>query len=251
MPVSNRVNGVPAIVAPAEDLATLAREINAEHEAGEGAARRGLEHFRAAGERLLKAKHQVGHGGWLRWLETNITFSRQQAASYMRVAARWEECKAALHLRAALRLLSEYVLEEDEPEPAPTTVPIDLGPPPPETPQDFSVNVVTPPSESEAEAEAEPESETPRPRYARVTGPSPFGTFDVRQFTAKLHEMLNRIAAIKERFPDLADMLAAARESTQAQANRRQCLATIIEVADVFGELADEARSILYAQGDE
>jgi hypothetical protein len=47
-------------VRQADDLAELAGRINAEHEAGERATRKGLEHFRAAGEALLKAKKQCG-----------------------------------------------------------------------------------------------------------------------------------------------------------------------------------------------
>jgi hypothetical protein len=52
-----------ALVRPATDLAALAAEINAQHKAGEDATRRGLEHFRAAGKALLRAKAACGHGG--------------------------------------------------------------------------------------------------------------------------------------------------------------------------------------------
>jgi hypothetical protein len=76
----------PAIVRPAEDLEALAAEINAEHEAGEDATCRGLEHFRRAGEKLLKAKEQCGHGNWLSWLKRNVKFSERQARRYMALA---------------------------------------------------------------------------------------------------------------------------------------------------------------------
>jgi hypothetical protein len=48
--------------------------------AGEGAARKCLEHFRAAGEALLKAKRQVGHGHWMAWMKANLVCSHDQAA---------------------------------------------------------------------------------------------------------------------------------------------------------------------------
>ena len=45
-----------AEVRPAEDLAELAAEINAEHEAGEVATRQGLEHFRSASASLPSSR---------------------------------------------------------------------------------------------------------------------------------------------------------------------------------------------------
>jgi hypothetical protein len=76
----------PAAVRPVEDLGELAAEINREHEAGEDAARQGLEHYRKAGEALLRAKAQCGHGRWLPWLEKSVRFSHETARRYMRLA---------------------------------------------------------------------------------------------------------------------------------------------------------------------
>jgi hypothetical protein len=88
------------------DLSALARHINAEHEAGERATRKGLEHFRAAGDALIRAKQQCGHGKWLKWLRANVRFSQPTAWSYMRLASGWDKLSAADNLREALRLLS-------------------------------------------------------------------------------------------------------------------------------------------------
>jgi hypothetical protein len=76
----------PAAVRAVNDLAELAHQINAEHAAGEQAAREGLEHFRAAGEALVKAKAQCGHGKWLPWLKKNIKCGDRQARRYMALA---------------------------------------------------------------------------------------------------------------------------------------------------------------------
>jgi hypothetical protein len=97
----------PAIVRPAEDLAVLAAEINREHEAGEGATRKGLEHFRAAGERLIRAKAACGHGRWLRWLRANVRFSQQTASVYMRLAKHWAKLPVTGNLADAIFLLTD------------------------------------------------------------------------------------------------------------------------------------------------
>lgn len=94
-------------------LAELAAVANAAHAAGEAATRKGLEQFRAAGEALLKAKEQCGHGGWLSWVKENLAFSDRTARDYMRLARHWGELAAAANLRDALRLLTG-----DDPEPS-------------------------------------------------------------------------------------------------------------------------------------
>jgi hypothetical protein len=105
------------LVRPADGLAELAVAINAEHEAGEVATRKGLAHFRAAGEALLQAKKKCGHGNWLPWLKANVRFDRMTASRYMRVAASWAKCNTALHLADALRLLTEDADGDGEPTP--------------------------------------------------------------------------------------------------------------------------------------
>jgi hypothetical protein len=80
------VIGPPAIVRQQADLRLLANQINAAHEAGEQSARRRLEHFRAAGEALLKAKEAVGHGRFLAWLQENVRVKKSRAYQYMRFA---------------------------------------------------------------------------------------------------------------------------------------------------------------------
>jgi hypothetical protein len=107
----------PAIVRPAEDLSILAAEINREHEAGEGATRKGLEHFRAAGERLIRAKAQCGHGKWLAWLKANVRFSQQRASEYMRLAEGWDKLPPGGNLKDALRLLTDDSDDEGDSTP--------------------------------------------------------------------------------------------------------------------------------------
>jgi hypothetical protein len=46
----------------------------------------GREHYRRAGEMLIEAKDQVGHGGWGRWLTKNFALSSVTAGAYMRWA---------------------------------------------------------------------------------------------------------------------------------------------------------------------
>jgi hypothetical protein len=110
----------PAILRPAADLRALAAEINAAHKSGEESTRRGLAHFRVAGEALLKAKKAVGHGGFKAWVEKHVHFSYRTAAGYMRVAREWEKCATVAHLRDALRMLTEDAHDGDETAPTPT-----------------------------------------------------------------------------------------------------------------------------------
>jgi 16S rRNA G966 N2-methylase RsmD len=66
-----------------ESLATVANEA---HACGEADVRKSLAHFRTAGEALIEAKRQVGHGGWMTWMKENLRFGYRQAARYMLLA---------------------------------------------------------------------------------------------------------------------------------------------------------------------
>ena len=94
-------------------LATLALEINAEHDAAENHARKAIEHARVAGDKLLLAKAQVEHGQWLPWLAANCPrLAVRTAQAYMRLADHWEmlagKCAtvAYLTINDALKLLN-------------------------------------------------------------------------------------------------------------------------------------------------
>jgi hypothetical protein len=102
----------PAIVRGAEDLETLAQQINAREEQGVRAL---LEHARAQGEDLARAKKVAGHGKWLKWLEKNVSFDRRTATNYMLIAAKWETVSHLKKIRDALKLLSEGKEEPEQP----------------------------------------------------------------------------------------------------------------------------------------
>ena len=91
----DKLTNPPVITQAAESLAALAGEIKATHNLAEHAAQQSLDHYRHVGELLCKAKEQCGHGKWLPWLKENFSFSRQQAASYMRLTENWVKCKGA------------------------------------------------------------------------------------------------------------------------------------------------------------
>jgi hypothetical protein len=80
---------------------------NAEHEAGQQAQRQSLEHYRKAGEALIRAKTAAGHGNWLKTLKEQAQFSQQRASEYMRLAAGWGNLPhgGSLTLKAALGLI--------------------------------------------------------------------------------------------------------------------------------------------------
>ncbi len=72
----------------------LAAQINAEHERALSAVRTSLTHAKNAGELLIRAKQQCGHGKWLPWLAANVRVSIRVAQNYMSVAERWTELEA-------------------------------------------------------------------------------------------------------------------------------------------------------------
>ena len=84
------------------DLATLANEINDLHDRATEAARTTVEHARECGERLIQAKAQVVHGGFLPWLEANCRVKPRQAQKFMKLARDWPaieaKCASNAHL---------------------------------------------------------------------------------------------------------------------------------------------------------
>jgi hypothetical protein len=67
-------------------LPDLAQAIEREHQAAHQAARTALEHAVACGVLLIQAKAEVGHGGWLPWIEANLSFGARQSQKYARLA---------------------------------------------------------------------------------------------------------------------------------------------------------------------
>lgn len=104
-----------AIVQPAESMKQLAAEINAEHALGEQGTRKSLEHYRRAGEKLVKAKAQCKHGHWLRWIKENLTVSKSQVHNYMALARNWTaNFQFTGNLEEALRTLARAKEEEEK-----------------------------------------------------------------------------------------------------------------------------------------
>jgi hypothetical protein len=87
-------------------LESLAAIANHEHACGEEATHKSLSHFRAAGDALIKAKRQVGHGKFKSWVEANVRFSYRTARDYMRLAKYGEKWQHAASLRDALDLIA-------------------------------------------------------------------------------------------------------------------------------------------------
>lgn len=75
----------------------------------EAAERAGLPYYRNAGEKMLEAKPQVGHGSFQDWIKRNFGISKQQANLYMRLAG--TEKSSALDFSS----LSEFVRETGNP----------------------------------------------------------------------------------------------------------------------------------------
>ena len=71
---------------PGAGLATLATDINEQHERAVMYVGQSFDAAVRAGLLLIDAKEQVPHGQWLKWLKANVKVGARQAANYMRVA---------------------------------------------------------------------------------------------------------------------------------------------------------------------
>jgi hypothetical protein len=97
-------------------LDKLARLIQQRHKAVAASLEEAVSNAIAAGELLLEAKTQVGHGEWLPWLAENCDISERTAQAYMRLARAPLEKRNAvadLPLRealAAIAIRKQYVL---------------------------------------------------------------------------------------------------------------------------------------------
>jgi hypothetical protein len=88
-------------------LPDLAARIRAEHEAVSAALRDSVRHAIAAGELLIEAKGQLGHGRWLPWLRDHCAISERTAQLYMRVAKNRAEIEAQIRNDVADLSLNE------------------------------------------------------------------------------------------------------------------------------------------------
>lgn len=93
----------------------LAQQIQRHHDEAQRCAGEAVEHARQAGEALLKAKAEIGHGKFQEWFQAaGFTFSDRAARGYMRVARELpklpEEKRqrvADLSLRDAMKAISK------------------------------------------------------------------------------------------------------------------------------------------------
>ncbi len=93
-----------------QELLSLAETAVKHHTAGTAALTTGLEHYKAAGDALLKAKKIVGHGNFKDWLEKSVKISRETVTLYIRLAKNWDASKMVtvtnMTLRGALAALA-------------------------------------------------------------------------------------------------------------------------------------------------
>ena len=114
MSTSNNVVALYPASTTTETLDSLALVIRGEFQASRMAAISAVEHARACGDALAKAKGQVVHGEWLPWLAAHCPdISESTAQRYMKVANRFREdpvfaaTAASLPLRDVVGLLAD------------------------------------------------------------------------------------------------------------------------------------------------
>ncbi len=68
-------------------LAAIAADIGEQHRLAQTSAAKAIEHACRAGALLLRVKAELPHGGFLQWLEANVSFAPRTAQRYMNAAA--------------------------------------------------------------------------------------------------------------------------------------------------------------------
>ena len=127
----------PALMKSAETIDQLTFEIIAAIEAGDRAAKAGVERYREAGLALLAIKEQVGHGRWenlFAELAEKSRKSQRQLRRYILLA----KSDTASDLQQSWEILTERAENDPETHHDATTVPPPAPPPP-------DVRQVTPP----------------------------------------------------------------------------------------------------------
>jgi hypothetical protein len=112
----NRPSGITTSIATGGRVnitTTLATDINREHAAALAAANNAMQHAMEAGKLLAQAKQEIGHGGWLQWLQGNFDGSARMAQRYILLHEHRNEIATAnttrashLTIRQASKLLS-------------------------------------------------------------------------------------------------------------------------------------------------
>jgi hypothetical protein len=97
-------------------LADLATRIKALHaqviDSAKNVVRRAIE----AGSALIEAKRQVGHGGWLQWLEEHCEVSDRTAEAYMKLAHNRQKLEPIFAVAANMTLTQALRAIKDKPD---------------------------------------------------------------------------------------------------------------------------------------
>ena len=99
------------ITKPTEDrLDTLTRTIREAHAECSQAMRTTLEAAHRAGSALIKARKDIGHGGWLKYVEQTCGLNRRTAARYVPIAKHWAQIGHVSNLREAIDAVMRFGL---------------------------------------------------------------------------------------------------------------------------------------------
>jgi phage N-6-adenine-methyltransferase len=104
-------SSTPATITQDVVASDLAERINALHGQALAAARTSIERAIECGRLLIQAKSEVGHGGWISWIRSNLSFGERQAQKYVRLAQNTDalpdtNSNSHLTIDGALKLLS-------------------------------------------------------------------------------------------------------------------------------------------------
>ncbi|CEF49225.1 unnamed protein product [uncultured bacterium] len=218
-----------AIVRPAEDLASLARQIKREYQAGEAKEQESKEHYRNCGLLLIAARKQCKERreSWLAWLKKNVAFSQPTASAYIRLAENWDDpkVKAAFSLTEALRQTSR--------EPAFRPLPQDTNEEDEETDDDLQDDEVTLEQEEET-TEPRPVEQVPQTEEQIARAWDRFLNLSTQLFARDLDTVCNRLNDVLDRDRPNSPLMSLMRRPDRER----------VEIADRMDKAARDLKSI-------
>ena len=97
-----------------EEKKDIAFEINSLHQKALNLVNEGIKYAWDAGELLIQAKKAVGHGNWLNWITTNLSFSPDTVENYVKIRNKYPNSELLRNFTSYKNLLEDDKQQKKE-----------------------------------------------------------------------------------------------------------------------------------------
>ena len=97
-----------------EEKKDIAFEINSLHQQALNLVNEGIKYAWDAGELLIQAKKAVGHGNWLNWITTNLSFSPDTVENYVKIRNKYPNSELLRNFTSYKNLLEDDKQQKKE-----------------------------------------------------------------------------------------------------------------------------------------